>query len=288
MPMKIIETLALSHIYMHDTPFEAVALTDVTLSVEAGEVVSVVGSTGSGKSTLVQHFNGLLRPTRGKVIVDSLDTSAKAVDMQKLRQKVGLVFQYPEHQLFEETVYADVAFGPKNMGFSLPDIDDAVRNALDFMELPFEKMKDRSPFSLSGGEMRRVALAGVLAMKPLVLVLDEPTAGLDPLGKSRLISRLMKLRDSQKITIILVSHAIEEVAEISDRIIVMKEGRADSMGSRREILSHNDKLRDAGIIVPQYTMLMQELRKRGTMVKENIFTIQEAEEEILSRLGRNP
>jgi energy-coupling factor transport system ATP-binding protein len=279
--MKIIEAFDVSHIYMRDTPFETRALAGVTLSIEAGEVVSIIGSTGSGKSTLVQHFNGLLRPTGGKILIDSIDTSMRSVDLQKLRQKVGLVFQYPEHQLFEETVFADVAFGPRNMGFPEDKMEETVGRALEFMELAFEKIKDRSPFSLSGGEMRRVAFAGVLAMNPQVLVLDEPTAGLDPMGKSRLLEKLMKLRDSQNTTIVIVSHAIEEVAEISDRIMVMNEGRLLSCGSRDEIFSRSSLLKEAGIFVPHYTRLMMELKKRGKEVKENIFTLEEAEKEII-------
>lgn len=277
--MGIIETDELTHIYMKDTPFETVAISHITLSIDTGEVVSIVGPTGCGKTTLVQHFNGLLRPSTGKVIVDSVDITAKDADMRELRRKVGLVFQYPEHQLFEETVFDDVAFGPRNLGFSAEEIRDNVRESLEFMDLPFERIRQRSPFSLSGGEMRRVALAGVLAMKPKVLVLDEPTAGLDPESRKKLLRKIKELQKTGNTTIVIVSHEIEEIAEISDRITVLKEGHVLIQGGLKTVFSSPELLQSAGVLLPQYTNLMVELRKMGKNVREDVFTLEDAFEE---------
>ena len=279
--MAIIQTGDLSHIYMRDTPFETVALRSVNLSIERGEVVGIVGPTGCGKSTLVQHFNGLLRPTSGTIIIDGMDITSKTVDLYELRRRVGLVFQYPEHQLFEETVYDDIAFGPRNMGFSQEEIRSAVKDSLEFMDLSYEKMKDRSPFSLSGGEMRRVALAGVLAMRPEILVLDEPTAGLDPLSRRKLIQKIRDLQKTLNTTIVIVSHEIEEIAEISHKVVVMKEGMVLLSGPLKEIFSSADALRSASIILPQYTMLMRQLKEIGKVVREDVLTIDEAFDEVL-------
>lgn len=282
----MIRTENLTHIYMKDTPFQTEAIRDISIAIQPREIVTLAGPTGCGKSTLVQHFNALLRPTEGKVIVDGTDIGAKDVNLRELRQKVGLVFQYPEHQLFEETVYDDVAFGPRNSGFSKEEVDQSVRETMDFMELPFAMFRERSPFFLSGGEMRRVALAGVLAMKPKILILDEPTAGLDPKSRKRLLEKMVELRTVSGVTIILISHDVEEIASVSDRIIVMKEGRISFHGKTREVFSRPDDLKAAGILPPQYTELLHGLKSLDCDVIADIFTFEETLAEVLRFVGK--
>lgn len=284
--MNMIEVSNLTHIYMRDTPFEVKAVNKVSLKIESGEVIGIVGPTGCGKSTLIQHFNALLKPSSGKVIIDGIDISSKNVDLMELRKKVGLVFQYPEHQLFEENVFNDVAFGPKNLGFSIDEIEATVKESLEFMDLPYEKIKNRSPFFLSGGEMRRVALAGVLAMKPQVLVLDEPTAGLDPMGKKRLLEKLKQLQLSRKTTIIIVSHSMEEIVEICNRVIVMKSGEILLSGSLKEIFSKNQELQNANVLLPQYTKLMIRLKEEWSELREDVFTLDDSYNEIMNHFRK--
>lgn len=281
---EIIHTEELTHIYMAGTPFETVALRDVTLSVAEGEILSIVGPTGCGKTTLIQHLNGILRPSRGKVYVDGqiLD----GTDLKKVRQRVGLVFQYPEHQLFEETVYQDIAFGPRNMGLSEEEVNLRVREAMELMELDFERFSKRSPFFLSGGEMRRVALAGVLAMRPCILAMDEPTAGLDPRGKAHLLELIKNLHRDLGVTVVMVSHGMEELYELSDRVLVMKEGRLLAGGTPAEVFCRDDLLEQAGLELPPYARLMAALSARGIPVRRDIFTLSEAKEEIKRLLGR--
>ncbi|MHC9539384.1 MAG: energy-coupling factor transporter ATPase [Vulcanimicrobiota bacterium] len=284
--MFVIETDDISHVYMRDTPFETKAIKGVTLRIRRNEILSIVGPTGCGKSTLIQHLNGILRPSSGKVSVDGQDIWERNVDLKKIRQKVGLVFQYPEHQLFEETVFDDVAFGPRNLGISEEEVYQSVKAALLFLDLPFERIKERSPFSLSGGEMRRVALAGVLAMKPRVLVMDEPTAGLDPLGKKKLQNKIIELQREQGTTIVLVSHAVDEIAEVSHRIVVMKEGEILLEGTPGEVFSRHEELKSSHLLLPQYAQLMKLMNEKGIKVREDIYTLKDAHDEIVAKLKR--
>ncbi|MCX7615759.1 MAG: energy-coupling factor transporter ATPase, partial [Clostridiales bacterium] len=222
MPIKIEN---LTYVYMPNTPFEKKALDDINLEIEDGEFIGLIGHTGSGKSTLIQQLNGLLKPTSGKVYIDDISITDKGISLKNVRQKVGIVFQYPEHQLFEETIYKDIAFGPTNLGLSHEEIEKRVKRAMDFVGLDFETYKDRSPFELSGGQKRRVAIAGVLAMEPKVLILDEPTAGLDPKGRDEVLKQIKRMHKEYKMTIIMVSHSMDEVAQLADRLIVLDKGK---------------------------------------------------------------
>jgi len=279
-----IKVESLCYTYNPGTPFARTALEDINLEINDGEFVGIIGETGSGKSTLIQHFNGLLRPTRGRVLVDGVDIWQKDVRLKDIRQKVGLVFQYPEHQLFEETVFADVAFGPRNMGLDEDEIGMRVRRALEMVGLDFEAVKARSPFELSGGEMRRVAIAGVLAMEPSVLVLDEPVSGLDPRGRDELLEELTRLHRKFEYTVVLVSHSMEDVARLAKRLVVMHRGRVVADGPVREVFRMTDLLRETGLGVPQVTELMHELARRGKDVRTDILTVEEAKVELLRLL----
>ncbi|MFY9213743.1 MAG: energy-coupling factor transporter ATPase [Tissierellaceae bacterium] len=282
----IIEIKNLNFTYNPNTPFQAKALKDINLSIDEGEFIGLIGHTGSGKSTLVQHLNGLIRPTSGEVVIDGANITDKDVKLSSIRQKVGLVFQYPEYQLFEETVYKDIAFGPSNLGIGKEEVDKRVREAMDLVGLDFESLKDRSPFELSGGQKRRVAIAGVIAMKPKVLVLDEPTAGLDPHGRDEILGEIYNLFRKEKITIILVSHSMEDIAKLVDRILVMHDGRIVMDGKTRDIFKRADELESIGLGIPQITKFMRELKSRGHDVREDILTVAEAKEELLSYLRR--
>ncbi len=274
----------LTHIYSPQSPFEKKALDNINTIIEDGEFIGLIGHTGSGKSTFIQHLNGLLKPTSGKIFIDEFDITKKDVKLNHIRRKVGLVFQYPEHQLFEETVYKDVAFGPTNLGLSETEIQDRVKEAIDTVGLDYDLVKDRSPFELSGGQRRRVAIAGVLAMKPEVLILDEPTAGLDPKGRDEILGQIKNLYNKYKLTIILVSHSMEDIAKLANRIIVMHKGKIVMEGSPRNIFKRTDKLEQIGLGVPQITYFMKELRKKGCNVQDNILTVEEAKHEILKYL----
>ncbi len=258
-----------------------VALRDVNLSIEDGEFIGLIGHTGSGKSTLIQHFNGLLAPTEGKVYVDGIDLSAKDTSLRAIRQKVGMVFQYPEHQLFGETVYEDVAFGPRNAGVNEDEVAQRVKEALEWVGLDYEALKDHSPFELSGGQKRRVAIAGVLAMRPGVLILDEPTAGLDPEGSAEILGKIQDLHKRRGITVILVSHSMEDVARLCSRLIVMEHGGIVLDGTPKQVFSQIDRLREMGLGVPQVTEVMHELKRRGLPVQTDVLTLEEAEAELL-------
>jgi energy-coupling factor transport system ATP-binding protein len=277
----------LSYKYMVGTPFEKTAIDEVSLEIKDGEFIGLIGHTGSGKSTLIQQLNGLLKPTSGKIFVDDLCITDKGVDMRKIRQKVGLVFQYPEHQLFEETVYKDVAFGPANLGLSEDEIVNRIKRAFKVVGLNYEKYKDKSPFDLSGGQKRRVAIAGVLAMEPKVLILDEPTAGLDPKGRDEILAEIKNLHKEYNMTIILVSHSMEDVAKLVDRIIVMYRGKNILSGSPREVFTNVETLEKVGLGVPQVTYLVRELKKRGLNIKEDVITVEEARQELIKILGRD-
>jgi len=258
-----------------------VALRDVSLTIEDGEFIGLIGHTGSGKSTLIQHFNGLLMPTEGKVYVDGVDLTHKETSLRAVRQKVGMVFQYPEHQLFGETVYEDVAFGPRNAGIDEEEVAQRVKEALEWVGLSYEALKDHSPFELSGGQKRRVAIAGVLAMRPAVLILDEPTAGLDPEGSAEILGKIHDLHRRRGTTVILVSHSMEDVARLCTRLIVMEHGGVVLDGTPKEVFSQVDRLREMGLGVPQVTEVMHELRSRGLPVQTDVLTLEEAEAELL-------
>jgi energy-coupling factor transport system ATP-binding protein len=281
-----VEIKNLNHIYMKDTIFQHKALNDVSLTIEDGEFIGLIGHTGSGKSTLIQHLNALLKPTSGNIIIDGIDITAKGVALKKIRQTVGLVFQYPEHQLFEETVSKDVAFGPENLGLSREEIEIRVKEALTLVGLDYDKLKDVSPFELSGGQKRRVAIAGVLAMKPKVLILDEPTAGLDPKGRDEILGEIKRLHETQKITVILVSHSMEDIAKLVDRIIVMSKGKIVLTDTPRKVFMQSEMLKNIGLDVPEVTQLINELNKKGLGLKDCI-SVDEAFDELVKYLRSN-
>lgn len=272
----------LTHIYMPKTPFEKKALDNVNLTVEDGEFVALIGHTGSGKSTLIQHLNGLLEPSSGKIIVDNIDITEKGVKLSDIRKKVGLVFQYPEYQLFEETIEKDIAFGPNNLGLNQEEVAVRVKRAMEMVGLDYNKYKDVSPFELSGGQKRRVAIAGVIAMEPKVLILDEPTAGLDPKGREDILSQIKKLHNEYKMTIILVSHSMEDVGNLAERIIVMNRGKVAIQGKPKDVFKEIDVLEQIGLGAPQVTYLMRELKRRGFNVSDEVFTVEQAKKELLN------
>ena len=269
-----------NHIYGEDTNLPVAALVDINLVIPDGQFIGLIGHTGSGKSTLVQHLNGLLKPTSGAIYFNGQDISDKDYDKKELRSKVGLVFQYPEHQLFEVTVFQDVCFGPKNLGLSQKDVEMRAYAALKQAGVKEEQFY-QSPFDLSGGQKRRVAIAGVLAMKPEVLILDEPTAGLDPKGRDEILGQIKKLQKETGITIILVSHSMEDVAEYVDRIIVMNKGAVMFDDVPKEVFKHYEELEEVGLAAPQVTYIMNRLNKEGFSLETNVTTIPEAKETIL-------
>ena len=275
-----------NYIYDSNQPTAKKALDDICLTIPDGQFLGIIGHTGSGKSTLVQHLNGLLKATEGHIYVDGEDIYDKDYDLKKLRSKVGLVFQYPEHQLFEIDVFTDVCFGPKNLGYDRKETELLAFDALQKVGLDKEYYY-QSPFELSGGQKRRVAIAGVLAMKPKVLILDEPTAGLDPKGREEILSQVKKLRDESNMTIILVSHSMDDVAEYVDRIIVMNKGRVMYDDVPKEVFRHYEELEQIGLAAPQVTYIMHALAKEGLPVDTDITTIDEAADEIVNALKRS-
>jgi energy-coupling factor transporter ATPase len=276
----IIQVQDLHHTYLAGTPFETVSLRGVDMEVGEGEIVAVIGPTGSGKSTLIQHFNGLIRPQKGKVIVARKDLTAENLDVKALRRQVGLVFQSPEQQLFEQYVGDDIAFGPRKYGLDATEVRQRVQKAMDIVGLGFEEFKDRLTFSLSGGEMRKVAIAGVLALEPRILVFDEPTSGLDPATSRELVSKMVELHAREGVTIILVSHNMEDVAQLADRAYAIVGGRTVMQGSPRQVFSQVKLLRGHGLDVPQVTQVMYGLRSKGRDVRVDLVTVEEAEQEI--------
>jgi len=280
----LIKVEGLWHTYLKGTPMEVVALRGVDMEVYEGEAVGIIGHTGAGKSTLVQHLNGLLRPQRGKVVVEGEDLSDESVDVRAIRRKVGLVSQYPERQLFKPIVADDIAFGPQQYGLPKEEVRRRVRWAMEMVGLDFEEFKDRYTFSLSGGEMRRAAIAGVLALRPKVLVLDESTTGLDPRGRKDLLRRIRDWHEREGLTIVFVSPNMEDIAQLVDRVYVMAEGRMVTSGTPREIFSHPQALVEQGLGVPQVTEVMHALRARGYKVAIDVLTVAEAEEEITKTL----
>lgn len=276
-----------SFVYGEKTPFEKLALDNIDLTIKKGEFVGIIGHTGSGKSTLIQHFNGILKPTSGDVFIGDMNTKYKELAKSGLRYRIGLVFQYPEYQLFEETIEKDIAFGPKNMGLSEEEVTERVKEAMEIVGLDYEAKKDKSPFEISGGQKRRVAIAGILAMKPDILILDEPTAGLDPKGRDELFFQIKRLYEKNNITIVLISHSMEDVAKLVNRIIIMKNGHIHLDKSTKEAFSDVDDLKKVGLNVPQITELMDILRKKGHHFSKNILTVDEAFNEIKRELREN-
>ena len=276
----------LNYVYMAGGPYETHALQDVCLTIGDGEFIGLIGHTGSGKSTLVQHLNGLLMPSSGRVLVDGMDLADKNTNRRAVRQRVGLVFQYPENQLFEETVEKDIAFGPRNLGLEEAEIDRRVRDAMSRVDLDYDKLHDRSVFELSGGQMRRVAIAGVLAMEPQVLVLDEPCAGLDPRGREEILDLIRGLHRDCGTTIVMVSHSMDDVASLAERVIVMDHGRVVMDGEPRDVFSRGEELRAIGLDVPQAVELAGKLRERGFEVPQGVYLIEEVEAVIRGILGK--
>ena len=276
----------LNYVYMSGGPYETHALRDVSLTIEDGEFIGLIGHTGSGKSTLVQHLNGLLKPTSGKILVDGLDLADKATDKRAIRRRVGLVFQYPENQLFEETVEKDIAFGPKNLGLDEQEIARRVREAMRKVALDYDRLHERSVFELSGGQMRRVAIAGVLAMEPTTLILDEPCAGLDPRGREEILSLIRNLHEETGTTIVMVSHSMDDVASLAERVIVMNHGEVFMDGTPREVFSRGEELRGIGLDVPQAVQLAGKLRARGFAIPEGIYREEEIKAAVETLLGK--
>ena len=281
----IIETKQLTHTYSQGTPFEHTALDSVDFSAAPGEYLAVIGRTGSGKSTLIQHLNGLLRPTSGQVLFDGGDIWESKERTRQVRCQVGLVFQYPEYQLFEETVYQDIAFGPKNMGLDKDEVDRRVKQSARFVGLE-PGVLEKSPFDLSGGQKRRVAIAGVIAMEPQVLVLDEPTAGLDPSGSARILDNIRTYHQEKNACIILVSHSMEEVAREAERLVVIHQGVIPFSGPPAQVFAHGEELEAMGLGVPAMTRVFARLRSMGVDVPASVYTIPQAREVILAALHR--
>ena len=271
----------MTHTYMTDSPFAATALEDVSLTIEDGELIGLLGHTGSGKTTLVQHLNGLLKPTSGRVVVDGLDITEKGVSLLEVRRRVGLVFQYPEYQLFEETVARDVAFGPRNLGLSEQEVDQRVRFALREVGLAYDEIAQRSPFELSGGQMRRVAIAGVLAMRPGTLILDEPTAGLDPVGRRSILGMIRELHAAGGLTVVMVSHNMDDISSLATRLVVMSRGRMVLTGTPREVFQHRELLSSIGLGIPQAAELTQQLIAEGYPLPADLYTPEEVAEALL-------
>ncbi len=276
----VLEAKNVTYRYGEGTPFETAAVEDVSFAVEQGELVGVIGHTGSGKSTLIQHFNGLLRPTSGTVLLDGEDIWADQAKLRSVRFRVGLCFQYPEYQLFESTVYADMAFGPKNMGLDEAEIDRRVRRAAQFVGLK-ESYFEKSPFDLSGGEKRRAAIAGVMAMEPEVLILDEPTAGLDPRGRDTILGLIREYQRETGSTILLVSHSMEDVAKLATKVLVMNRAHLAMYGPVPDVYSRGEELVGMGLNVPQVTRIFMELKKRGYAVSDQVYTVAQGREELM-------
>ena len=265
-----------NYTYMKDTPFEKTGIKNINLEISAGEFVAIIGHTGSGKSTFVQHLKGLLTPDSGTVIIDDVNINQNTVSAKAAKNKVGIVFQYPEQQLFEETVYKDVTFGPKNMGMPEEKLENIAKQSLEFVSLDYEKYKNRSPFQLSGGQMRKVAIAGVIALKPKYLILDEPAAGLDPVGRDDLFEKISKLYQKTGMTVILISHNMDDVARLAQRLIVMNNGEISIDDKPEKVFKYKEKLVAAGLALPQITELLSKLKQQGLAVEENIIKLDDA------------
>ncbi len=274
----------LKHIYDSGTPYELEALSDINLEIEDGEIIGLIGHTGSGKSTLMQHLNGLLRPSSGSIEIEGITITKEKQNLRTLREKVGLVFQYPEYQLFEETVAKDIAFGPKNIGVDSSKIDQLVKDSMKHVGLDIEEIGEKAPFELSGGQKRKVAIAGVLAMKPRVLILDEPTAGLDPKSRDELLCYIKELHEKEKMTIIFVTHSMEDVARLASRLIVMHKSKIVYDDTPREVFKHAEHLQSIGLDVPELTKLIYKLNERGFSLDETLITFDEVKQAILKQI----
>lgn len=274
----------LTHIYSIGTPFEHAAIAHIDFSIEQGEFIGLIGHTGSGKSTLIQHLNGLLKPSSGQILFHGADIWQTTAQIRRTRFQIGLVFQYPEYQLFEETVYKDIAFGPKNMGLPEAEIRQRVLRAIGFVGLP-EQILEKSPFELSGGQKRRVAIAGVIAMEPEILILDEPTAGLDPVGQRQILENIRAYQQAQNATIMMVTHSMEDVAVIADRLLVMNDGQIAMQGTPAEIFTHAAELTAMGLNVPQVTQVILALREKGLALPSNLFTVEQALQALIACKG---
>ncbi len=274
----------LRHVYDPGTPYELEALSDINLSVEDGEIIGLIGHTGSGKSTLMQHLNGLLRPTSGSIEIEGITITNEKQNLRELRKKVGLVFQYPEYQLFEETVKKDIAFGPGNIGIPANEIDELVKESMESVGLDIDEVGEKAPFELSGGQKRKVAIAGVLAMKPRVLILDEPTAGLDPKSRDELLRHISELHKKEKMTIIFVTHSMEDVARLADRLVVMHKSKVVYDDTPREVFKHSEHLQSIGLDVPELTKLIYQLNERGFSIDESMITFEEIKQGIIQQL----
>lgn len=283
--MAILKTEGLSYVYSQGSPFEKIAVDDVNLEIEKGEFVGVIGHTGSGKSTLIQHFNGLLRPTSGKIYLDGEDIWADKKKIRQVRFRVGLVFQYPEYQIFEETVYDDIAFGPKNMGLDTQEIKERVFRTAKAVGLEEELLK-RSPFELSGGQKRRVAIAGVMAMEPEVLILDEPTAGLDPAGRDLILNRIKEYHKATGCTVLLVSHSMEDVARFATKILVMNDAKVFCYDETEKVFARSEEISKMGLSVPQITRIFNKLKEKGIVFDSEVYTVKYAAELIMERLRK--
>ncbi|EJU21110.1 cobalt ABC transporter, ATP-binding protein [Peptoanaerobacter stomatis] len=274
----------LKHIYAPNTPFETIALDDINIEIKTGEFIGLIGHTGSGKSTFIQHLNGLLKSNYGKIFINDLDITDEKISLTDVRKKVGLVFQYPEYQLFEETIEKDIAFGPRNLGLVEDEITQRVKDAMQLVGLEYERSKDKSPFDISGGQKRRVAIAGVIAMKPEILILDEPTAGLDPKGRDDILRNIKEIHEKEKNTIILVSHSMEDVAKLADRLLVMNRGKVEFFDTPKEVFKHEERLKQIGLDVPKVLDLAKKLREQGFDISDDILTIDDIKLEILKNL----
>ncbi len=279
-----IQVRNIKHIYEKGMPTESVALDDISFDVDDGEFLGIIGHTGSGKSTLLQHLNGLLKPDEGTIVIGGADITAEGISMVEIRKRIGLVFQYPEYQLFEETVAKDVAFGPRNLGLSDEEIGERVKEAIELVGLDYDEIKDRSPFELSGGQKRRVAVAGVIAMRPEVLILDEPTAGLDPKAHRDMLAMIEEVHRRTGNITILVSHNMADIARLSDQILVIDSGHLVVSGTPKEVFSRTEELERVGLDLPPITILTENLRKRGMDIEKTILSIDEAAEQIASYL----
>jgi len=282
--MAILEVENITYTYAAGSPFEKHAIRQVSLCTRPGELLGVIGHTGSGKSTLVQHLNGLLRPSEGRVLLDGQDIWAQPKKIREVRFRVGMVFQYPEHQLFEDTVYKDIAFGPRNMGLPEDEVDRRVRQAAAYVGLE-EAHLDKSPFDLSGGEKRRAAIAGVMAMEPEILILDEPTAGLDPRGRERILALIKDYQTSRGTTVLLVSHSMEDVARVADRVLVMDHGQVAMLDTVEAVFSRAQELEGMGLSIPAVTRVMLLLQRQGVEVSTDVYTVEQAVDRLLPLLG---